>query len=373
MGVSVFPSSFYDLGDYHNYDNGPLGSRNIIRNGGFTIWQRGYPITHGANSRTYGADGWAAHCYLSTGVITTTRGTAALATPPTEHEYYCRATAATADSSLASGDYYAITQRVEGWDMARLSWGTSRARAATLSFWVRASMTGTFGVSCRDGAYAYSCVNTFTISSANTWEFKTVSITPPTSVGTFTNGESSGLELFFVLGSGTLYQTASVNTWVSGAYITTSSQTQLISTTNATFDLAGVQLEVGNVVTPFDRLPHQQELARNQRYFWNRTSTSTYDVIGNGQWTGAASFGALVRFPVPMRAAPSVSWVNLRAHDPSFGARTVSGTSGTATSTEGHTLATTTTAGGATAGQACNVFFDAGVVSTTYFQASAEL
>jgi len=168
--------------------------------------------------------------------------------------------------SVGSSEYFVVEQIIEGFNTADLNWGTANAKTVTLSFWVYSSLTGTFGGAFRNSAANRSYPFTYTISSASTWEQKTITVAGDTT-GTWvgaTNGK--GIEIKFGLGVGsTLSGTAGA--WAGANYLSATGATSVVGTSGATWYITGVQLEVGSVATPFERRPFGTELALCQRYF----------------------------------------------------------------------------------------------------------
>jgi hypothetical protein len=203
-----------------------------------------------------------------------------------------------------TGQTALLEQYIEGFNTADLAFGTASAATVTLSFWVRASITGTYCVAFRNSAANRSLVREYTISAANTWEQKSITITGDTS-GTWigaTNG--TGLVVSFALGSGATYETTA-GTWVGGGYyVATSNQTDLTATTGATWFVTGVQLEKGSTATSFDYRPYGTELALCQRYFWAGRA-AMYGYYGFG---GNVPEGTWIAFPNTMRASPTITF-----------------------------------------------------------------
>ena len=174
-------------------------------------------------------------------------------------------TVTTADTNLTTTQSTGITQVIEGTNIADLAWGSANARTVTLSFWVRSSLTGTFGGGLRNYNNSRSYPFTYTISSADTWEYKTVTIAGDTS-GTWSTGTDEGINITFNLGAGPDAR-GTAGAWNSNNNSGATGQTQVISTLNATFYITGVQLETGSVATPFERRPYGTELQLCQRYY----------------------------------------------------------------------------------------------------------
>ena len=193
-----------------------------------------------------------------------------------------------------------IQQYFEGQNLQQLQYGGSGAKKVTLSFYVKSSLTGTWGVCLQDGEAGKHNAQTYTISSANTWEYKTVTFDGDTSAG-IANDNSAEFDVQFVLGAGTDYQTATTGSWQSGDKKTTSSQTQWPETDGATWLVTGVQLEVGSQATPFEHRSYGEELALCQRYY---QISKSFDLCpGNQSTQGIATYNA----PVPLRASATVS------------------------------------------------------------------
>jgi hypothetical protein len=227
-------------------------------------------------------------------------------------------TVTTADSSIAAADNYWIIHEIEGYNVADLEWGTANAKTITISFWVRSSVTGTYTIALSNGTtYDRNYVTTYTINSANTFEYKTITITGDTT-GTWGKTNGGGISLVFNLGTGTDYQTTA-NAWNAGFKHGTSSSTNLIATNGATFYITGVQLEKGSAATAFEYRQYGQELALCQRYYehtYNQgvaagTATENgWDWIGsdlpNSTTTGTLQSQGL-RFEVTKRTQPSMT------------------------------------------------------------------
>jgi len=241
-----------------NYD----GFKNRIINGAMVIDQRnaGALITPAVSG--FIVDRWGYYqAQASKGTIGQNAGSV---TPPTGYSKYLGFTSTSAYSVLTT-DQFVIYQKIEGFNTADLAWGTASAATVTLSFWVRSSLTGTFGGTLQNSAQDRAYPFNYTISSANTWEQKTVTVAGDTT-GTWvgaTNG--TGLQITFGLGSGATYS-ATAGAWTAGSYSTTTGATSVVGTNGATFYITGVQLEKGSTATSFDYRPYGTELALCQRY-----------------------------------------------------------------------------------------------------------
>jgi hypothetical protein len=275
----------------------PYVLKNRIINGDMRIDQRnaGASVTINSSTGAYTLDRWDGRGEVSQGVYTMQQSS----TAPTGFNKSLLVTVTTADSSLASGDNYYFRQIVEGFNISDLGWGTASAQTVTLSFWVRSSLTGTFGgtitnASTSTRAYGF----TYTINAANTWEQKSITITGDTT-GTWNTDNSGGMFINFSLGANADRQTTA-NTWsaISSVIITgATGEGSIIGTSGATFYITGVQLEVGTSATPFERRLYGQEFFLCQRYYASLPAT----VVN----ASAASY--TMPLPARMRATPTFS------------------------------------------------------------------
>jgi hypothetical protein len=194
-------------------------------------------------------------------------------------------------------------QNIEGVNTADLLFGTANARSITVSFWVRSSLTGTFGAFIQNNNADRSYPFSYAINVANTWEQKSVVLTGDTT-GTWvgsTNG--AGLLLGFSLGMGSTRQTTA-GTWTSGNYRSVTGETQVVGTNGATFYITGVQLEKGSVATPFEYIDYSEQLRRCQRYYAQVGGGTLYAAIGSGFFNSGTSAAVYVKLPVTMRGIP---------------------------------------------------------------------
>ena len=242
----------------------PYVLKNRIINGDMRIDQRnaGASVANNISGIQYSLDRWL--IYGSVASKFTVQQNAGSVTPPAGFTNYLGVTSSAA-TSVGAGDIYEFVQYIEGYNVADLGWGTANAKTITISFWVRSSLTGTFGGSLLNGSSNRSYPYTYTISSANTWEQKTITI-PGDTTGTWLTNNDTGLRVFWSLGVGSTYS-STAGSWQAGGYYSPTGATSVVGTSGATFYITGVQLEIGSSATPFERRLYGQELANCQRYF----------------------------------------------------------------------------------------------------------
>jgi hypothetical protein len=211
-------------------------------------------------------------------------------------------TTTTADGTLTTIQNMNFRQRIEGTNTADLGWGTANAKTVTLSFWVRSSLTGTFGGAFSNSDQNRSYPYTYTISLADTWEYKTVTVPGDTS-GTWLTDTGTGILLFFGLGAGP-DRSGTAGSWAGAQYVSATGAVSVIGTLNATWYITGVQLEVGSVATPFERRPY--ELALCQRYFEKSDNANT-SLFWSGNTSSAATYYFPIKYAVTKRASATTT------------------------------------------------------------------
>jgi hypothetical protein len=246
-------------------------------------------------------------------------------TPPAGYINYVGVTSSSA-YSVVSTDYFLLSQKIEGFNISDLGWGTANAKTVTLSFWVRSSLTGTFGGSLNNGPISRNYLFNYTISSANTWEQKTITIAGDTT-GTWYTNNNLGVAVRFSLGCGTTYS-GTANTWQAGNLFQPTGSVSVVGTNGATFYITGVQLEVGTSATGFEYRQFGQELALCQRYYFKTFQQGTAPAQNAGntgvlqfvQAAGASSDCSVgsIRFPVTMRTTPTTTIYNPSAANAQF-------------------------------------------------------
>jgi len=253
-----------------------MGFKNRIINGAMVIDQRNAGASVTPTATAYTLDRWQFLINQSSKFTTQQSSTA-----PTGFINSILVTSSSAYSVLA-GDYFTVRQAIEGLNVADFAWGTANAVTVTLSFWVRSSLTGTFGGAINNNAGDRSYPFTYTINSANTFEQKTVTIAGDTS-GTWLTTNSRGMMISFGLGVGTTFS-GTAGAWAGANYLSATGATSVVGTSGATFYITGVQLEKGSTATSFDYRPYGTELALCQRYYEKSYAQGT--VAGTGSTSG---------------------------------------------------------------------------------------
>jgi len=283
-----------------NYD----GFKNRIINSGMVIDQRnaGASVTVNSTINTFLVDRWFANGESADGVFTAQQVT----TAPEGFNNSLKFTVTTADASIGATQGYTFRQRIEGYNLADLGWGTAVAKTITISFWVRSSITGAFGGSlCNssgDRVYPFS----FSISSADTWEQKSVTIAGDTT-GTWLTTNGTALNVIFSLGVGSSYK-GTAGAWGSTFYFAPTGSVNLISTNGATFYITGVQLEKGSTATAFDYRDYGREMIMCQRYYTQfglEQANSQLSPLGVAYQATTAVFPYIL--PVKMRSQPTIT------------------------------------------------------------------
>jgi hypothetical protein len=282
--------------------------RNRIINGNMVIDQRNsgasVATTTLASGPIYGIDRWAANGSQNSKF--TMQQNAGSVTPAVGYTNYLGVTSSSAYTVL-TGDYFNITQRIEGYNFSDLAWGTANAKTVTLSFQVYSSLTGTFGGALGNSAGSRSYPFSYSIPSANTWTSISVTI-PGDTTGSWLTGTNLAVQIAFGLGVGTTYS-GTAGAWAAANYVSTTGAVSVVGTSGATFYITGVQLEVGSVATPFERRQYGTELALCQRYAYKSIGGSgTYcyfPAFGQVDSTTTAQFVEM--FPVPMRSSTALA------------------------------------------------------------------
>ena len=282
-----------------------LSHRNLIQNGNFVIFQRFLPgsqVTCNAGSNFYCMDRWYARGESSKAVFKLiqqdiqSEGQGAHAA--------ARVQVTTASGTPATNDVYKIAQRIEGRNIQHLSWGTSSAKTITLSFLVKSTVTGTYGGSIMNSAQNRAYPFTYAISSANTWEQKSITI-PGDTGGTWVTGNGIGLELNFDMGTAESNYRRPAGSWYGGRAEGADGTVQLVQTNGANWYVTKVQIEEGSYSTPFEHISFQDNLSLCKRYY-EAIGRGASQYMCNGWFYNSSSFYSVIRFEVEKRATPSL-------------------------------------------------------------------
>ena len=288
--------------------------KNFIINGDMEIWQKATAATAVSDGSYSACDRWHFPFYGTDGAMTTERETLSDADQATTGMYYCNLlTCTTADTSVAANSIVQMRQTIEAQFCQPFKYGTSAAKTLTLSFYAKANASKTYGVSIwkRDSTAYYWFQD---IAVTTSWKKFEIVISPTAgstslitaSGGDIVNDNGEGIEVSFVLASGSNYQ-ATADTWTSNGDFNTSSLDNFLSSTDNTFRVTGVQLEIGDAATDFEHLPHDVQLQRCQRYFQKWQADQTYDQMGEGAAWSDTAFIWSYRLCPRMRAQPSAT------------------------------------------------------------------
>ena len=288
--------------------------RNRIINGDMRIDQRNAGASVALASSAYASDRFAWHDSNEGGKAVGTLQQVSDAPP--NFSYSLRLTTTTAKTSTGAANRAQFRPYPEGYTVADFNWGTANARSVTLSFWVKASATGTYPVALINQTEDRSYVTTYTVNAISTWEYKTITVPGDTS-GTWDKTSGIGIRLTFDMGSGSNYVAPTANTWATGWYFSLAGVNKPVSVLNSTWQITGVQLEIGTAATAFETRPYGTELALCQRYYENSFSGAK-PVDGTAQNFNGGALGAtaystnalrsiMFIYAVPKRATPSIT------------------------------------------------------------------
>ena len=282
--------------------SGLVSGRNKIINGAMMIDQRNAGASVTVNG-SYPVDRWPAN-ENSAGAATIQQST----TAPAGFTNSLKWTTTSASGALGAGEYGWVRQLIEGYNISDLGWGASGASSVTLSFWVRSSLTGTFGGAITNGNENRSYPFTYTINVADTWEQKTVTV-PGDTTGTWKTNNEIGIRVWFGMGVGSTYSGTS-GSWVGGSLkFSVTGAVNVLGTLNATWYVTGIQLEKGETATPFENRLYGNELLLCQRYALRFGGEVSYERIGNIGTAYAVNAAVLnITSMVPMRASPSMNY-----------------------------------------------------------------
>ena len=279
-----------------------LSNRNLVINGAMKIAQRGdvtgVEYGYGGCDRWRFSGGSAARISMNQTTGPTAEGFA-----------YCQEfDVTTADASLAAGDYNMLSYKWEGLDLQQIKKGTSAAESLTVSFWVSSPKTGTHILELYDQANSRQISKAYTVSTADTWEKKTVTFAGDTT-GTIANTTANGLTLEFWLCAGSTYSGGTLNT--SWAALTNANravgQVNCMDNTSNNFKLTGVQVEIGEVATDFEHRSYGDELVKCYRYCFAKINPADNQYASQfiGTYYNSSRIYGSIQFPVAMRSPPT--------------------------------------------------------------------
>ena len=307
IAANTLSNTVFQTGSVENYLNaqsgGALSGRNRVINGAMMIDQRNSGAAVTPADSAYTLDRWQVQASQSS-KFTVQQDSSANTVAGFSSSLKVTSLSS---YSITSGDYFLVTQKIEGNNLKDIQWGTASAAPVTLSFWTRSSLTGTFGVILTNSAENRFYPASYTITSADTWEKKTITIAGDTS-GTWLANNSTGIRISFGLGVGSTYS-FTAGSWTSSSSYGTSGATSVVGTNGATWYVTGVQLEKGSIATPFEYRHYGTELQLCQRYYQFAGNGTSSTVIYGYPASGGSSFRVLqVNMPVAMRTAPTVTY-----------------------------------------------------------------
>ena len=294
--------------DNNGANLGQLGNRSMVTNGSMQVAQRGTSFTGVTSTSAYHIDRFETGSGDSSSQFTVSQATAGLNGFANSLKFDCT----TAQSSLGADSRVFFQQKFEGQDLQQLKKGTSDAEKITISFYVKSTKTGTYIVELYDNDNNRQISQAYTVSSSGTWERKILTFDGDTT-GAFNNDNALSLTLYWHLVAGSRYSSGTLSTsWTSSTDANRAvGQVNLADSTNNTWEITGVQMEVGDTATPFEHRSYGEELAKCQRYYWEAVAPSQ-GTLGRMSYIASSTSGLelLPMYPVPMRAAPSVSLTN---------------------------------------------------------------
>jgi hypothetical protein len=300
-GISIDGSGHVSIEGQSLPSAGPLTNRNLMINGAMQVAQRGTSFTGLTSGDNYGADRYA-FIISGAGTWTVENSTTSLDAFKDSIKIDCT----TAKASLGANDQCNFRYNFEGQDLQHLKKGTSAAESLTLSFWVQSNKTGTYIVELFDSDNTRHISRSYTIDSSGTWEKKTITF-PGDTTGSLDNDNGNSLTVRWWLAVGTDWSSGTLATSWQAQDNTDRAvgQVNLADSTANEWQITGIQLEVGEVATPFEHRSYGDELRRCQRYYQRIQSDSNSDPIGIGYNEGSTEAKVMIDFPVTMRTPPS--------------------------------------------------------------------
>lgn len=273
--------------------------KNIIINGNFDVWQRGTTDSNTVDEnairvtdRFFFGHGSAARMTVSQSTDVPTYAESNMESTYSHHIDFT-----TADTSIGIAEYLTFEQNIEGYNFKKL-----QGDNVTLSFWIKATKTGTYCIAFRNTGGDRSYVSEYTVDVTDTWEKKIITVPLNESTGTWNDTDGTGLNVMWTIASGTNYHTTA-GAWQTGNYIATSNQVNGGDSIANNFQIAQVQLEAGTEATDMEKRFYSEELALCQRYYVKFTGGQPFSFYSSGAGTYRAY---LERYPVTLRANPTL-------------------------------------------------------------------
>jgi len=288
-----------DLGNVYN--DGALSNRNLVINGAMQVAQRGTSFASWTGTSAYCLDRWKYTNYQS-GAVTISQDIDA----PSGFSNSLKISTTSTDAGPST--YSFLQQLIAGQDVASLAYGSATPKQVTVSFWVKSNMTGVYTFNIATQTSGRRVASTYTVTSANTWEYKTVTFDGD-SASTIVYNSTLGFICEWWFAAGSNFTSSPLPTaW--SAMTNTARSTGITVGINAStsnyVNITGVQLEVGDTATPFEHRSYGQELALCQRYFQELCpKTGTNEAVATGSFYSTTGFYAPVTLPVEMRADPT--------------------------------------------------------------------
>ena len=291
-------------------ESNSLSNRNMIHNGNFAVHQKTGTITVGTNTSVGTTlDRWEVDSSATDNI--SVEITQSDDVPAELGEgFSLKHQTKTVESAVATNEIQRIIQYIEAQDCQRLGYGTSSPKRATVSFYVKSSIAGTFSFVIYQDDGADIIGSTYTINSADTWERKTITF-PGNTLATIANDNGIGLYMQWTVFAGSSFTGGDNTTWKSYATNLLAhghSQNGHATTDESTFQLAGCQFEVGDVATPFEHISFADNLAKCQRYFYAPVKLGQgNNYFSNSWYYNSSNVIGLIFHPVEMRASPSLT------------------------------------------------------------------
>ena len=288
---------------------GPLSHRNMIINGNFGVNQAGSKTGKTGEEKQMTGDRWTINM---SGFGTWSGGTEADAPTGSGFRKSGYLNCTSAQASPGASAYCVYGQRFEGQDLQLIRKGTSSAKPITLSFWVKSPKTGIHICELYDGDNTRHCSQSYTIGTANTWEYNSVTF-PADTTGAFDDDNDLSLYVQWWLGAGSNYTTGTLQTtWgttTANRVVGQVNVADAVHSSNNYWQITGVQLELGSVATPFEHRSYADELVMCKRYYQEIFDNgSNYEAVSVWFHSGSG-WSMAMHYPYEMRATPSGSFV----------------------------------------------------------------